>query len=123
DRSRHLPARGPLATLRGQRGAVLLTLAGLLEFPADQNFIDGLWSFALKQLALPDVSRSLVRACITQADHDADNYYGGLRSLRQLLGEGGTKGDLEKADPIAFRKLDSADPRVGRARELVLDGK
>ena len=41
---------------------LVLTLAGLLEFPADQNFIDGLWSLALRMLNLPPISRSLVRS-------------------------------------------------------------
>src|SRR5262249_48783262 len=73
-----LPATGLLATGLGQRGALLLTLAGLLEFPADQNFIDGLWNLGLRMLNLPPISRSLVRGCITQQDHDASNYYGSM---------------------------------------------
>ena len=46
---------------------LLLTLAGLLEFPADQNFLDGLWAMALKALRLPDISRSARARCITTA--------------------------------------------------------
>ena len=116
-----LPKSGSLSTLAGQRGAVLLCLAGLLEYPADQNQLDALWAAALAQLNLPDISRSVVRGCITEADHDASNYYGSVRSLRQLLGDGrDNKGDLGKADAVAWQKLQSTDPLVGRARPLVL---
>jgi hypothetical protein len=114
-----LPSRGPLSTPLGQRGALLLTLAGLLEFPADQNRIDGLWSTALRLLNLPSISRSLVRGCINEADHDASNYYGSLRGLNQLVGDGrGSGGDLQRADPAAYAKLASTDPTVGRALPL-----
>ena len=115
-----LPAEGPLATPGGQRGAILLMLAGLLEFPADQNFIDGLWAMALKLLNLPNLSRSLVRSCITDADHHASNYYGSSRGLQQLLGDGKTSGALKKADPVAYAKLTSPDPTIGRASPLKL---
>lgn len=117
-----LPAKAGLATPLGQRGALLLTLAGLLEFPADQNFIDGLWSLALRRLGLPAISRTLVRGCITQQDHDASNYYGSQRGLRQLLGDGTARnpGDLLRADPLAYQKLASPDPLIGRALPLSL---
>jgi hypothetical protein len=117
-----LPRTGPLSTPAGQRGAVLLCMAGLLEFPADQNYLDALWSAALAQLNLPEISRSVVRACITEADHDASNYYGSVRSLDQLLGDGSPArtGDLGRADAVAWQTLHSADPRVGRARPLAL---
>lgn len=116
-----LPARGALSTPLGQRGALLLTLAGLLEFPADQNRIDGLWSTALRLLNLPSISRSLVRGCINEADHDASNYYGSLRGLAQLVGDGrGSGGDLQRADPAAYAKLASNDPTVGRALPLTV---
>lgn len=117
---RILPPEGPLASLLGQRGMTLLMLAGLLEFPADQNFIDGLWSTALKLLNLPPVSRTLVRSCINQADHDASNYYGSVRGLKQLLGEGGSGGVLKQSDPVAFTKLQDPDERIGRALSLNL---
>jgi len=113
-----LPAKGLMSTPQGQRGALLLTLAGLLEFPADQNRIDGLWSTALRLLNLPSISRSLVRGCITEADHDASNYYGSVRGLKQLVGDGRNGGDLQRADPAAYAKLSSADPAVGRALPL-----
>ncbi|MFO0573752.1 MAG: hypothetical protein U1A78_07140 [Polyangia bacterium] len=115
-----LPAAGPLATRLGQRGALLLLLAGLLEFPADQNFIDGLWSTALKLLNLPPISRTLVRGCINQADHDASNYYGSVRGLRQLLGDDKADGALKKSDPVAFAKLQDEDDRIGRPQPLEL---
>ncbi len=115
-----LPQEGPLATPLAQRGALLLLLAGLLEFPADQNFIDGLWSMALKLLNLPSISRSLVRGCITDADHGASNYYGSRRGLLQLLGDDRTEGALKKSDPLAFARLKSDDPTVGRAIPLTL---
>jgi hypothetical protein len=115
-----LPAAGPLATRLGQRGALLLLLAGLLEFPADQNFIDGLWSTALKVLNLPPISRTLVRGCINQADHDASNYYGSVRGLRQLLGDDKGEGALKKSDPVAFAKLQDEDDRIGRPQPLEL---
>lgn len=108
----YMPAEGPIATPIGQRAMLLLTLAGLLEFPADQNFIDGLWAMALKALRLPEISRSLVRGCITQQDHDADNYYGSRRGIGQLLDT------LKKSDTLAYEKLAGDDPSVGRAAPL-----
>src|SRR5262249_13870245 len=110
----YLPAKDPIDTLIGQRGMLLLTLAGLLEFPADQNQLDGLWSMALKVLRLPEISRSTVRDCITSADHDADNYYGSRRGLRQLLET------LPKSEPLAYEKLKSDAIEIGRAMELEL---
>lgn len=115
-----LPAEGPLATLEAQRGAILLMLAGLLEFPADQNYIDGVWSMALKFLHFPSLSRSLIRACITDADHNASNYYGSRRGLLQLLGDGKTDGALKKNDPVAHAQIRSPDPTIGRALPLKL---
>ena len=110
----YLALEGALGTPVGQRGMLLLTLAGLLEYPADQNYLDGLWSMALKALRLPDISRSLVRRAITPEDHDASNYYGSRRGLRQLLAA------LEKADPIVYARLKSAAPEIGRAAPLSL---
>jgi hypothetical protein len=99
-------------TIAHKRAGVLLLLAGLLEFPADQNFIDGLWTMALEVLRFPVISRSLVRGCITEADHDASNYYGSRRGVGQLLE------DLAKADPLAHERLNSDDPTIGRAKEI-----
>lgn len=110
----YLPAEGPLADLGGRRAMLLLTLAGLLDFPADQNFVDGLWAMALKALRIPEISRSLVRGCITSADHDASNYYGSRRGITQLLDT------LKKSDSLAHAKLTSDDPSVGRAAPLEL---
>lgn len=101
-----------LDSVAAKRSAVLLMLAGLLEFPADQNFIDGLWTSALEILRFPVISRSLVRACITEADHDASNYYGSRRGIGQLLD------DLAKSDPLARERLASDDPSIGRAKEI-----
>jgi hypothetical protein len=101
-----------LDALAAKRAAVLLMLAGLLEFPADQNFIDGLWTSALEVLRFPVISRSLVRACITDADHNASNYYGSRRGISQLLD------DLAKADPLARERLASDDLTIGRAKEI-----
>ncbi|NUQ73435.1 MAG: hypothetical protein HUU21_07760 [Polyangiaceae bacterium] len=115
----YMPKEGPMKTRLGQRAALLLTLAGLLEFPADQNFVDGLWSMALEALNLPDISRSVVRACITDEDHDASNYYGSKRGIMQLVGGAASPGGaVAKADPVAFERLASDDPTVGRAREI-----
>lgn len=108
----YLASEGDLATPIGQRSMLLLTLAGLLEFPADQNFLDGLWSMALKALRFPEISRSLVRSCITSEDHDASNYYGSRRGLRQLLGA------LQNSDPLIYAKMKSDSPEVGRAAPL-----
>ena len=118
----YLPKEGLMAKVVGRRGALLLTLAGLLEYPADQNAIDGLWAMALKQLHLPDISRSVVRGCITDADHDASNYYGSRRGLKQLIGTGetGSSGDLGRADPAAFERLSDPDPTIGRALPLAI---
>jgi len=102
----------PMHTPAGKRGAILLTLAGLLEFPADQNFVDGLWAMALEALRFPPISRSLVRGCINDADHEASNYYGSRRGLGQLLE------DLAKSDPLALSVLEGDDPKVGRAKEI-----
>jgi hypothetical protein len=109
----YLGQDGDLATPLGQRSMLLLTLAGLLEFPADQNFLDGLWAMALKELRFPEVSRSLVRGCITSEDHDASNYYGSRRGLRQLMGA------LQNTDPVVYAKMKSDSPEVGRAAPLV----
>lgn len=118
----YLPKEGLMSRPLGRRAALLLTLAGLLEYPADQNHIDGLWAMALKQLNLPDISRSVVRGCITDADHDASNYYGSRRGIRQLIGtgEGTSTGDLGKADPAALERLKDPDPSIGRAKPLVI---
>jgi len=116
----HLPSAGTLATREGRRAMLLLTLAGLLEFPADQNYIDALWSEALKALRLPEISRSVVRGCITDADHAASNYYGSVRGVAQLLGAGGAKGALAAADPVADQRLRDPDPSIGRAQALDL---
>jgi len=97
----------------GKRGALLLTLAGLLEFPADQNFVDGLWAMALEVLRFPPISRSLVRGCITEEDHQASNYYGSIRGIGQLLAT------LAKSEPLVLEWLKSDDPKVGRAKEMV----
>ena len=43
-----------------------------------------------------------------------------LAGLRQLIGEGQTPGELQRLDPPAFAKLQSADPSIGRARALAL---
>jgi hypothetical protein len=113
--------RGALGTPLARRGALLLTLAGLLDFPADQNRLAALWSAALRMLDLPPISGSVVDGCITQKDHDQDHYYGSLRGLRQLVGDGKEdKGDLGRADPLAWAKLASEDPHIGRARPLAL---
>ena len=115
-----LPSQGRLGTPQARRGALLLTMAGLLEFPADQNRLDGLWATALRMLNLPDISRTLVRRCITTADHDASNYYGSVRGLAQLVGAGADQGELGKADPLAWSRLASADPSIGRAAALTI---
>ncbi|MDP2305663.1 MAG: hypothetical protein Q8P18_06520 [Pseudomonadota bacterium] len=114
----HLPNRGVLATVEGPRGMLLLTLAGLLEFPADQNYIDALWSQALGTLNLPDISRSAVRACLTDADHAAGHYYGSVRGLSQLLGAAGSTGALARSDALADARLRDPDPTIGRARGI-----
>jgi hypothetical protein len=67
---------------------------------------------ALESMRFPPISRSLVRACITDADHDASNYYGSRRGLQQLLD------DLRKSDPLTRELLDSDDASVGRAKEI-----
>lgn len=103
-----------LASPLQQRGMLLLTLAGLLEYPADQNRLDALWSAALHMLRLPDLSRSAVRACITDADHDASNYYGSRRGLAQLVAA------FAAGDPVIHARLSADDPTVGRAAPLRL---
>jgi hypothetical protein len=115
----YMPKEGVTKSPAGQRAALLLTLAGLLEFPADQNFVDGLWSMALEALNLPEISRSVVRSCITDEDHDNSNYYGSKRGITQLVGPASAPGGaVAKADPVVFERLASDDPAVGRAREI-----
>jgi len=109
-----LASDGGLGTPQGRRGAILLTLAGLLEFPADQNQIDAMWSAALGALGFPEISRSTVRACITDEDHDASNYYGSRRGLAQLLES------LQRGDALVWAKMSGVDPAVGRAAEIRL---
>jgi hypothetical protein len=111
---------GRLSTPQARRGAVLLTMAGLLEFPADQNRLDGLWATALRLLNLPDISRSVVRACITKVDHDASNYYGSHRGLKQLVGSATERGDLGRLAPAAWEHLASSDPLIGRALPITV---
>lgn len=116
-----LGAEEPLTTPLGRRAGLLLLLAGLLEFPADQNFIDALWEMALDMLRLPRLSRSLVRRCITDADHDEGNYYGSVRGVRALIGGPEAPGGaLREANPAAYDELASGDPQIGRARPLEL---
>jgi hypothetical protein len=111
---------GRLSSPQARRGAVLLTMAGLLEFPADQNRLDGLWATALRLLNLPDISRSVVRACITNIDHDASNYYGSHRGLKQLVGGATERGDLGRLAPAAWERLASSDPLIGRALPITV---
>ncbi len=115
----YLAATGSLSTPLQQRGAVLLTLAGLLEFPADQNQLDGVWSMALQMLHFPDISRTVVRKCITDADHQASNYYGSKRGIAQLVGDSRSEGALQKADALAWERLRDEGPETGRAVEWV----
>lgn len=110
----YLKAEGPLASLAGQRGAMLLTLAGLLESPADQNRLDGLWAMALEALSLPEISRNVVRACFTAEDHERSIFYGSRRGLVQLLET------LAQSDPGVYLGLAREDPAVGRLRPLPL---
>lgn len=109
----------PLDTPLGQRAGLLLLLAGLLEFPADQNFIDGLWEMALDMLHLPRLSRSLIRRCNSDEDHNDGNYYGSVRGIRELVGTAEAPGGvLKPANPEAYEELAAADPAIGRARPL-----
>ncbi len=116
----HLGGREPIDTIAGQRGGLLLLLASLLEYPADQNRLGQLWERALDMLNLPPISRSLVRKCNTDADHNRGNYYGSRRGVRQLLGDA-EPGELERGDPLAYERLLSDDPTIGRARLLDLE--
>jgi len=107
----HLDAAG-VGTPLARRGMLLLTLAGLLDYPADQNRIDALWSAALRLLNLPDLSRSSIRAHNTAADHDASNYYGSRRGLAALTAA------LHAGDPVVYARLVDPDPTIGRALPL-----
>ncbi len=118
----YLGGRAPLDTVAGQRAGLLLTLAGLLEFPADQNMIDALWGMSLDMLNLPKISRSLVRRAINDEDHNQGNYYGSRRGVRELLGSGEEPGTIEKSDPVAYAALLADDPSIGRAKPLDFDG-
>jgi hypothetical protein len=111
----------PMDTPGGRRAGLLLLLAGLLEFPADPNLLDGLWENALDMLALPRLSRSLVRRCIDDTDHNNGDYYGSVRGVRALIGDAKRPGGaLQAASPVAYDELLAPDPAVGRARPLVL---
>jgi hypothetical protein len=110
----------PLDTLGGQRAGLLLMLAGLLEFPADPNMLDGLWESALDMLKLPRLSRSLVRRCIDSEDHDRGNYYGSARGVVALLGEADRPGAIKTESPVAHDEIVGNDPTVGRLRPLQL---
>lgn len=111
----------PLDTLAGQRAGLLLLLAGLLEFPADPNLLDGLWEQALDMLRLPRLSRSLVRRCIDDVDHANSNYYGSARGVAALVGTADRPGGaLKEASPVAYDELASDNLEIGRARPLVL---
>lgn len=117
----YLGDSAPLDTPLGQRAGLLLVLAGVLEFPSDQNFIDGLWEMALKMLHLPAISRSLVRRCINDEDHNHSNYYGSVRGIVELIGDAKNPGGaLKAANPAAYDELAGPDQAVGRARPLEL---
>lgn len=112
-------ADAPLDTRGGQRAGLLLLLAGLLEFPADPNLLDGLWEQALDMLALPRLSRSLVRRCIDDEDHASSNYYGSARGVVALIGTADAPGGaIKAANPVAYDELVSDNPEVGRAKPL-----
>jgi cysteine-rich repeat protein len=111
----------PLDTLAGQRAGLLLLLAGLLEFPADPNLLDGLWEQALDMLRLPRLSRSLVRRCIDDEDHGNSNYYGSVRGVAALIGTADEPGGaLREASPVAYDELAGDNLEIGRARPLEL---
>ena len=118
----YLGGQAPLNSIEGQRAGLLLMLAGLLEFPADQNMIDALWGMCLDMLNLPKISRSLVRRCITDEDHNQGNYYGSRRGIGELLGEGGEPGKLESSDPVTYAAFIAEDPSIGRAKPLSFGG-
>lgn len=114
-------AEAPLDTRGGQRAGLLLLLAGLLEFPADPNLLDALWEQALDMLALPRLSRSLVRRCIDDEDHGNSNYYGSTRGVVALIGTSAAPGGaIKEANPVAFDEIMSDSPEVGRAKPLNL---
>lgn len=117
----YLGVKAPLDTPIGRRAGLMIMLAGLLEFPADQNFIDGLWEMALDMLKLPRLSRTLIRRCINDEDHNNSNYYGSVRGIVELIG-GPTNpgGALKASNPAAYDELSSADPAIGRAAPLAL---
>ena len=111
----------PLDTPAARRAGLLLMLAGLLEFPADPNLLDGLWESALDMLRLPRLSRSLVRRCIDDEDHAHSNYYGSARGVVALIGTPAQPGGRLKAEsPVAFDEIVRDDPTIGRARPLEL---
>jgi hypothetical protein len=110
----------PLASPAERRAGLLLLLAGLLEFPADPNLLDGLWESALDMLQLPPLSRSLVRRCIDDRDHDNGNYYGSTRGIAALLGTADKPGAIKVASPDAHDAIVHGPAHVGRARPLVL---
>jgi hypothetical protein len=104
-----------LATPFAQRGAILLTMMGLLAFPADPNHLDAIWALALQALQFPELARNVVASCISEKDQEKrDDYYGSFEDLIQL------KTAIRKADPLALEKLESDDPQIGRARLLDL---
>ena len=111
----------PLDTLAGQRAGLLLLLAGLLEFPADPNLLDGLWEQALDMLRLPRLSRSLVRRCIDDQDHGNSNYYGSTRGIAALIGTTDKPGGvLKESSPVAYDEIVGDNLEIGRARPLEL---
>jgi hypothetical protein len=89
-------------------------MAGLLDFPGETTALPAMWALALEALALPALPGALVDGCITTADHDHDHYYGSIAGLERL------DAAIKQADPAAYARLQSNDPSVGRARELVL---
>ena len=73
-----------------------------------------MWSLTLKMLNFPDISRSLVRGCITEADHSASNYYGSRRGLKQLMDT------FAAGDALLYTRLCDENAPVGRAGALDL---
>jgi hypothetical protein len=115
----YLKTDGALATPEGQRAGLLLLLAGLLEFPADPNLLDGLWESALDMLQFPRLSRTVIRRCIDDTDHEHGNYYGSDRGIAALLGTSKAPGAIKTASPVAHDELVSG-AHVGRPRPLQL---
>lgn len=117
----YLPKEGAMATPLGRRAALLLTLAGLLEYPADQNAMDsGPWrsrrSISRTSRAASSAGASPRRITMppTTTDRAAGSGSSSARVRRTW------QAISPAPDPAAFARLSDPDETIGRALPIAV---